>query len=84
MMFNSKEEVRAYYTQYAKQAGFGVSKRTSKLGHDGNLKYFTISCVNQGKAKSKATNALKPRPKKKISGARPRLMLLVVLMESLH
>ena len=64
MMFNS-EEVRAYYTQYAKQVVFGVSKRTSKLGHDGNLKYFTLSCVNQSKAKSKATNALKPRPKKK-------------------
>ncbi|XP_030941786.1 uncharacterized protein LOC115966761 [Quercus lobata] len=47
MMFNSEEEVRAYYKQYAKQAGFGVSKRTSKLGHDGNLKYFTNSCVNQ-------------------------------------
>ncbi|KAK7826596.1 hypothetical protein CFP56_032068 [Quercus suber] len=47
MMFNSEEEVRAYYMQYAKQASFGVSKRTSKLGHDGNLKYFTISCVNQ-------------------------------------
>ena len=66
MMFNSEEEVRAYYTQYAKQAGFGVSKRTSKLGHDGNLKYFTISCVNQGKAKSKVTNALKSRPKKNL------------------
>ena len=65
MMFNSKEEVRAYYMQYAKQAGFGVTKRTYKLRHDGNLKYFTISCVNQGKAKSKATNALKPSPQKK-------------------
>ena len=84
MMFNS-EEVRAYYTQYAKQVVFGVSKRTSKLGHDGNLKYFTLSCVNQGKAKSKATNAIKPRPKKKkFMGARKRLMLLVVLMECLH
>ena len=41
-------------------------KKTSKLGHDGNLKYFTISCVNQGKAKSKVTNALKPRPKKNL------------------
>ena len=54
-MFDSKEEVRAYYMQYAKQACFCVSKRTSKLGHEWNLKYFTISCVNQGKAKSKAT-----------------------------
>ena len=51
MMFNLEEEVRAYYTQYAKQAGFGMLKKTSKLGHDGNLKYFTISCVNQGKEK---------------------------------
>ena len=86
MMFNL-EEVRAYYTQYAKQVVFGVLKRTSKLGHYGNLKYFTLSCVNQGKAKSKATNALKPRPKKKkkkFMGARPRLMLFVVLMEGLH
>ena len=40
-------------------------KRTSKLGYDGNLKYFTISCVNQDKAKTKATNSLKLRPKKK-------------------
>ena len=65
MMFNSEEEVRAYYTQYAKQSGFGMSKRTSKPGHDENLKYFTNSCVNQGKAKSKATNALKSRQQKK-------------------
>jgi len=49
--------------QYAKQANFGVLKRTCKLGHDGNLKYFTNSSVNQGKAKSKATNALKPKQK---------------------
>ena len=42
-----------------------MSKRTSKLGHDENLKYFTNSCVNQGKAKSKATNALKSRQQKK-------------------
>ena len=59
-------------------------ERTSKLGYDGNLKYFTISCVNQDKAKSKATNALKPRPKKKKNlGARPRLMLIFVLMKNL-
>ena len=38
-----------------------MSKRTSKLGHDENLKYFANSCVNQGKTKSKATNALKLR-----------------------
>ncbi|KAK4597375.1 hypothetical protein RGQ29_015069 [Quercus rubra] len=58
MMFNSKEEVRAYYMQYAKQAGFGVSKRTYKLRHDGNLKYFTISSPKKNigcKAKINAT-----------------------------
>ena len=82
MMFNSEEEVRAYYMQYAKQAVFGVSKRTFKLGHDENLKYFTLSCVNQGKAKLRQLMLLN-QDQKNISGARQRLMLLVVLMKVL-
>ena len=55
MISNLEEEVRVNYTQYAKEAGFGVSKRTSKLGENGNLKYFTLSCVCQITAKNKAT-----------------------------
>ena len=58
MISNLEEDVRANYTQYAKEAGFGVSKRTSKLGENGNiqnLKYFTLSFVCQIMAKNKAT-----------------------------
>jgi hypothetical protein len=42
MMFDSKEEVLSYFKQYAKQEGFDVTKRTCKIGGDGNLRYFTI------------------------------------------
>jgi hypothetical protein len=31
MTFDSENEVLSYYMQYAKQVGFGVTKRTSKL-----------------------------------------------------
>ena len=43
-----------------------MSNRTFKLGHDGNLKFFTLSCVCQGKAKSKTPNALKQKPEKNL------------------
>ena len=67
MMFNLEEDVRAYYTRYAKQKGFGVSRRTSKLGDDGkSVKYFTLSCVCQGNAKSRAANPLKPQSKQNL------------------
>jgi hypothetical protein len=61
MMFNLEKDGRAYYTRYAKQKCFGVLRRTSKLGDDGkSVKYFTLSCVCQGKAKSRTANPLKP------------------------
>jgi hypothetical protein len=94
MMFNSEEDVRAYYTRYAKQKGFGVSRRTSKLGDDGkSVKYFTLSCVCQGKAKSRAANPLKPQPKQnlgckaKINASRcldGRFMVSTVVLEHNH
>uniref|UniRef100_A0A2N9HUL5 FAR1 domain-containing protein n=1 Tax=Fagus sylvatica TaxID=28930 RepID=A0A2N9HUL5_FAGSY len=94
MMFNSEEGVRAYYTRYAKQKGFGVSRRTSKLGDDGkSVKYFTLSCVCQGKAKSRAANPLKPQPKQnlgckaKINASRcldGRFMVSTVVLEHNH
>ncbi|GMY13977.1 protein FAR1-RELATED SEQUENCE 5-like [Fagus crenata] len=93
-MFNSEEDVRAYYTRYAKQKGFGVSRRTSKLGDDGkSVKYFTLSCVCQGKAKSRAANPLKPQPKQnlgckaKINASRcldGRFMVSTVVLEHNH
>jgi hypothetical protein len=67
MMFNSEEDVRAYFTCYAKQKGFGVSRRTSKPRDDGkSVRYSTLSCVCQGKAKSRAANPLKPQPKQNL------------------
>ncbi|KAG6726706.1 hypothetical protein I3842_02G093900 [Carya illinoinensis] len=62
MSFSSIEEVWAYYTRYAKQVGFGVIKRNSKTGVDGQIRYFTFACVRQGTYVSKASNILKPRP----------------------
>lgn len=40
--------------------GFGVSKRSSNVGDDGRLKYFTLACVRQGTSISKASNVLRP------------------------
>ena len=94
MMFNSEENVKAYYTSYAKQKGFGVSRRTSKLGNDEkSVKYFTLSCVCQGKVKSRASNPLKSQPKQnleckaKINASRcldGRFMVSTVVLEHNH
>ncbi len=46
MMFNSEKEVLSYYKQYAKQVGFGVTKRSSTTGDNGKLRYFTIACIH--------------------------------------
>ncbi|XP_041011301.1 protein FAR-RED IMPAIRED RESPONSE 1-like [Juglans microcarpa x Juglans regia] len=62
MSFSSVEEVRAYYTSYAKQVGFGVTKRSSKMGDDRKIRYFTLACVCQGTSVSTTSNILKPRP----------------------
>ncbi|KAG6707642.1 hypothetical protein I3842_06G042300 [Carya illinoinensis] len=62
MTFASEDEVRAYYTKYAKIKGFGVSKRSSRPGDDGKLRYFILACVRQGTAKLMASNVLRPRP----------------------
>jgi hypothetical protein len=62
MMFNSEKEVLSYYKQYAKQVGFGVTKRSSATGDNGKLRYFTIACVRQGMLKSKSSNIVRPKP----------------------
>jgi len=62
MIFDSEEEVLSYYKQYAKQVGFGVTKRSSTTGDDGKLRYFTIACVRQGMPKSKSSNIVRPKP----------------------
>jgi hypothetical protein len=62
MMFDFKEEVFSYYKQYTKQIGFGVTKRSCTLGDDGNVGYFTIACLREGKSKSKTSNIVRPKP----------------------
>ncbi|KAF5460383.1 hypothetical protein F2P56_020257 [Juglans regia] len=93
MSFSSEEEVRLYYMKYAKQVGFGVSKRSSKPGDNGKLRYFTLACVQQGTPKSNASNILKPRPvekmgcKAKINAALTldgRFTLSTVVLEHTH
>lgn len=59
--FSSDEEVREYYTKYAKEISFGVTRRSSKTDLDGKLKYFTLVCVCQGTSISTSSNILKPR-----------------------
>lgn len=56
MVFNSKEEVYEHYLNYAKGAGFGLTKRSSVNGEDG---YCVIECSRLGKSRAKAINPLK-------------------------
>ena len=65
-MFDFEEEVLSYYKQYAKQVGFGVTKRSRKIGDDRNLRYLTIACLCEGKSKSKASNIVWPKPMEKM------------------
>jgi hypothetical protein len=65
MKFDSEEDVVSYYMQYAKKVGFGVTRRTRSIGDDGNLRYFTIACVREGKSKSKSSNIVRPKPMEK-------------------
>ncbi|KAG7984020.1 hypothetical protein I3843_04G136000 [Carya illinoinensis] len=93
MTFDSEDEVRAYYTEYAKIKGFGVSKRSSRPGDDGKLRYVTLACIHQGTAKSMASNVLRPRPierfgcKAKINATLSldgRYKLSTVILEHIH
>ncbi|XP_059458326.1 protein FAR1-RELATED SEQUENCE 4-like [Corylus avellana] len=62
MMFDSEDDVLSYYKQYAKQVGFGVTKRSHIIGDNENARYFTIACLREGKSKSKASNIVRPKP----------------------
>ncbi|XP_059637753.1 protein FAR-RED IMPAIRED RESPONSE 1-like [Cornus florida] len=65
MIFESEEEVRNYYINYAKHLGFGVSKISTKNRSDGKSSYFSLACARYGKAISKAKNSFHPRPSTK-------------------
>lgn len=61
-----EQDVLLYYTKYAKQVGFGVARRTSRLGDDGKLRYFTLACVCEGTPKSTSSNIVMSKPKEKM------------------
>ncbi|KAL7197711.1 hypothetical protein ACSBR2_020269 [Camellia fascicularis] len=56
MVFASIDEVMKFYTRYAKEKGFAVCKRTSSKGNDGEMRYTTITCNNDGKQKIRSSN----------------------------
>ncbi|XP_040999632.1 protein FAR1-RELATED SEQUENCE 5-like [Juglans microcarpa x Juglans regia] len=91
--FSSVEEIRAYYTSYAKHVGFGVTKQSSKIGNNGKIRYFTLTCVHQGTSVSTTSNILKPRPMehneckakiKAILGSEGEFCLTHVILEHNH
>ncbi|GFY92815.1 FAR1-related sequence 6 [Actinidia rufa] len=66
MKFDTSDEAYLYYSAYAKENGFAVSKRNSKKGSDGNLLNVSFQCNRGGKARVTSTNPVKPRPQTKI------------------
>ncbi|XP_057506062.1 protein FAR1-RELATED SEQUENCE 6-like [Actinidia eriantha] len=66
MKFDTSNEAYMYYSTYAKQNGFAVSKRNSKNGGNGNLINVTFQCNRGGKARVTTTNPVKPRLQIKI------------------
>ncbi|GFY97364.1 far-red elongated hypocotyls 3 [Actinidia rufa] len=65
MTFSSKEEVSEYYASYARQEGFEIMVRSSRLGDNGSIKYITLACACGGKTVCSSLNSFKPRPTKK-------------------
>ncbi|CAB4308942.1 unnamed protein product [Prunus armeniaca] len=78
MTFNNIDEIVVYYREYGKQLGIPVRKRTSQKGDEGELKYVTISCGQEGKYKSKSGNVLKPHPSIK-TGCKARVRAGILL-----
>ncbi|XP_057511763.1 protein FAR1-RELATED SEQUENCE 6-like [Actinidia eriantha] len=66
MEFDTSDEAYIYYSTYAKEKGFVVSKRNSRKGSDGKLMNLTFQCNRGRKAKVTTINPVKPRPQTKI------------------
>jgi hypothetical protein len=52
MTFDTENDVRQYYTNFAKAKGFGVTRRSSNKNDNGEVKYFTLCCSRHGKTES--------------------------------
>lgn len=44
MFFSEEDEVHTFYTNYAWLKEFGIVGRSSNMGLDGKLNYFSLSC----------------------------------------
>jgi hypothetical protein len=62
MTFDTEDDVREYYKNYAKAKGFGVTRRSSNRDDNGELRYLTLCCSRHGKTQSNSRNILKPNP----------------------
>ena len=62
MLFDSHEEMFAFYKAYGKQEGFFVKVWTTKKWTDGIVKYASFACGRSDKSESKYANALKSKP----------------------
>lgn len=62
MLFNDTEKVHAFYTNYTKSEGFGIVRRSSNMGSDGKLRYFTLACSRAGKGYNTSKNSPHPKP----------------------
>ncbi|XP_028066530.1 protein FAR1-RELATED SEQUENCE 6-like isoform X2 [Camellia sinensis] len=61
MYFSSKEEVYAFYAEYAKHSGFAIAYRSQNLTCDGEVKYFGIKCTRaRNRTKRSEINPLEP------------------------
>lgn len=49
MVFNSKEELQTFYSNYAREEGLRVMTRSSNNGEDAELKYITLACARSRK-----------------------------------
>ncbi|KAJ0962993.1 hypothetical protein J5N97_028115 [Dioscorea zingiberensis] len=67
MVLCSEEEVYNLYVEYARQKGFGITKKRSRLGDDGQLKYDTLACARGGKRISSSKNSFNPRLSTKVN-----------------
>ncbi|OMO72575.1 hypothetical protein COLO4_27566 [Corchorus olitorius] len=75
MTFTSSEEAYGYYSNYAKQKGFGVMKRTSKRDDDGIVKYITFACSKTQKRRLESNTFTSRRVTKTGCKAKIRLKL---------
>ncbi|KAJ0972994.1 hypothetical protein J5N97_020953 [Dioscorea zingiberensis] len=64
-MILNTEEVYNLYVEYARQKGFGITRKTTKSRDDGKVKYYTLACVRGGKRISTSKNSFNPRPSTK-------------------